>query len=263
MKVKSFRSLFFNFPAGSLIVLLLLSQLACADDQSLDPEEGRYFILSVAFELEHTPRPPQRITIVSKVVNFGRSPNGFGLSLKAFNTSVRPQVYWSGADGSGGFYTFGDISFKARQRYVLTLVAFPKRFLALYIEPRSSTPTSQQALGDISGKIRFLGGQEISNVSTPKNNAELNYKSPEDYGEARSERANVLGVLIATPRSFKDSRDRLTKELRGAPELLIDNLERGSIRLWELSVMPKSSSQSSSSDLKSARESFKTASVSR
>jgi len=222
-----------------LCLLLGVSSVAYGES-SLDPEDGKHLIVSVVFELPGIPKPPGRLSILSKLVNFGRGANGYGISLKSFETSVRPQVFWSRADGKGGFYTFGDYPFKARQRYTMTLVGKPGEFLALYLEERDQVATPENPLGTPSGKVKFLGGQDIHDVSSPRNDAPLNYKSPADFGDGfSSDYARVLGAFVGIRESLPESREKLGRFLRGAPETTNSELERDEVKLWEVSIVSK------------------------
>ncbi len=203
---------------------------------SLDPEEGRYFVASVAFDLRALPRPQDRISIFSKLSNFGRSPVGYGVSLRGFKTSVRPQVYWSAADGDGGFFTFGDYPFKPRRRYTLTLVVRPGEFASLYVQERDRSPSKSEPLGKKLSTVSFLGGHELRGVSTPHNNSALNYRTAEDGTGANQ--VSVLAVFVAITDKLKDSTDKLVQSLSGAPERLAEDFKPADVRLWEYSSVP-------------------------
>jgi len=222
---------------SAFLLLSILPQQSRAQDNSLDPLNGKYFVLSTVFDLLSLPRPQDRIQILSKLATFGRASVGYGLSLRGFKTSIRPQLYWSAGEGDGGFFTFGDYNFKPRHRYALTLVSRPGEFVALYLQERSKTVTDKEPLGSPTGPVVFLGGHDFKGVVTPKNNSVLSYKSPDEAD--RSEHVSLLAAFIAQPEKLKDSVEKLLQFLDGAPENLATSFKGSEIRLWEFSSVPK------------------------
>ncbi len=220
---------------------------------SLDPIEGKYFILSVAFELDAFLKSPDRVPIVSKIINSGRTSVGYALSVKAFPTSVRPQLFWSASGSEGGVFTFGDYPFRPKKRYVLTLISRPREFAALYIQERAKSAGAAKGAGVLGGaesEVVFLGGHDLTNVPTPRTNAVFNYKAPDDAEDPpaqtpgqppqrRQVTASVVGVLVAEPEKFPDARDKLIAKLKGAPERLSEQLSKQEIALWELAALPE------------------------
>lgn len=210
-----------------LLFVLLVSSVAGA----VTPEEGKYFVLSVGFELNSLPK--SRASIISYMTG-GNNPIGYGLSIKTFETSFRPQVYWHGGDSKGGFYTFGEYEFRAKQRYVLTIVGRPGEYLSLYLEERGRVATTEYPLGEPLKKVRFLGGHELSGVMTPVREATLNFRTPDDYGEGRGEFAKVYGVFVANAQNIPDSREMLGRFLLGAPEAIVKEIPSSQVAVWEI-----------------------------
>ena len=206
--------------------------------QGLDPEELKYFIVSTVFEIGSLPKPQDRISILSKLANFGRTQVGYGLSLRGFQTSVRPQVYWSAGEGDGGFYTFGSYEFRPRHRYALTMVARPGEFVSMYVQERGRKSSEEFPRGESSSKVSFLGGHELKGISTPKNNSQFNYKVSEDAD--RTEHAGVLAVIVIVTSKLKDSIDKLIVSLDSAPEGLAKSYGKDEVRLWEVSSIAES-----------------------
>ena len=208
-----------------------------AQEPSFDPEEGKYFIVSTVFDLTTLPKAQDRVSIFSKLSNFGRSPVGYGLSLRGFQTSIRPQLYWSAGEGDGGFYTFGAYDFKPRRRYALTLVARTGEFVSLYLQERSRKFSKEFPRGEVTSKVVFLGGYDLKGVATPTNNALFNYKVLEEAG--RGTQVGVLAAFVASTEKLKDSIDKLTVSLTGAPEslaeLLANSINSKEVKLWEVS----------------------------
>lgn len=226
-----------------LVVSLFLTNQAMAEQtavstsSSLEPQEGSYFIVSTVFEIAALPKGQGRLSILSKLASFGRSPVGYGLSLKVFQTSIRPQVYWSAGEGDGGFLTFGSYDFKPRHRYSLTLVARSGEFISLYVQERSRKGTLDSPEGESISKVVFLGGHDLKGISNPSNSAEFSYKDTEE--SERFEHAGVLAVLVASAPKLKDSIDKLLVRLDGAPESLAKSLNASEVKLWEVSSVAK------------------------
>jgi hypothetical protein len=223
--------------AVALLLVLFWSNAIFAQDgvvsPGLDPDEGKYFIISTVFEIGTLPKPQDRLSILSKLANFSRSQVGYGLSLRGFQTSVRPQIYWSAGEGDGGFYTFGSYDFKPRHRYALTMIVRAGEFVSLYVQERSRKSSEEFPRGDNVSKVVFLGGHDLKGISTPKNNALFNYKVSEDAD--RTEHAGVMAALVISTSKLKDSIDKLLTSLDGAPESLAKSYGRDEVKLWEVS----------------------------
>lgn len=213
------------------VLAILLCSAPAASSYAASPEEGKYFILSVGFEIQALPK--SRVSIVSQMSG-GNNPVGYGLSIKAFETSYRPQIYWHGGDGKGGFFTFGDFEFRPRQRYVMTIIGRPGEYISLYLEERGRVPREDYPLGEPSKRVRFLGGHELTGIATPSRAGSINFRTPEDYGEGRGDFAKVFGVFVANATSIPDSREKLERFLIGAPESIVKEIPRGETLVWEI-----------------------------
>ncbi len=222
----------------SLVSVVLAEQKTSLNSSGLDPEEGSYFIVSTVFEIGALPKSQGRLSILSKIATFGRSQVGYGLSLRAFQTSIRPQVYWSAGEGDGGFLTFGSYDFRPRHRYALTLVARAGEFISMYVQERSRKSSEAFPRGENISKVTFLGGHDLKGTAAPKNNVEFNYKVSEEA--EKLEHVGVLAAFVASVPKLKDSIDKLTIKLDGAPESLATSLSADEVRLWEVSSLTES-----------------------
>ncbi len=235
MELKVIKEIFLIFA----ILLSCLNHHSKAESSvsSLDPEEGKYFIVSAVFELAAVPRPLDRISIFSKLQSFGRTTVGYGLSLRGYQTSVRPQIYWSAGEGEGGFFTFGNFDFRPRHRYSITLVSRPGEFMSLYVQELNKRTSSEHPTGESISQVFFLGGHELKGIRTPRNVSQFNYKSSDELD--RTEHAKVTAALVASPEKLKDSIDKLKDSLVGAPDTIATSLSKNEIKLWEVSVTMK------------------------
>ena len=93
-----------------------------ASDLKLDPEKDRNFLVSFLVRFDAFPLERNRHNILTKYEAEIKPYPGWSIAVGNFGTSLRPQVYWRSADGSGGWHSFDDIELTTKRWYSFSLI---------------------------------------------------------------------------------------------------------------------------------------------
>lgn len=209
--------------------------------RTLDPKPDRGFVASILFMMERLPPEDSRYSIATKISNESRYNLGWGMFIKRFETSVRPEVYWQGAaDGAGTVLERYD--FRPRIFYALTLVARPGEYLGVYVQPLGSAPlyrdrnlrsTADEAYraekDSKHGPVSFLGGADLAELKLPESSTALT------FGVARKNSRGLSGwvreVLVAYPKTLPKTISDYQNFLDGGPSRIAARLSPDEIGL--------------------------------
>lgn len=109
------------------------SFLAISSHTNLDPLPDKAFVVYTLFRLYQLPAKNTRYLIAAKFDGTVEPFPGWGIGLMQYSTSLRPELYWRGKDGVGGWYAFGDVELVRGELYSLCMIAEPGRGLRLYL----------------------------------------------------------------------------------------------------------------------------------
>lgn len=224
-------------PAGSSAPSAVTYQ-SFAADRAFDPSAGAPFIVSVAFQLEELPTKRKRRKLIYKYDADKAPYQGWALALHRLTTSLRPELYWQGADGKGGWYSFEELKLTPGKRYAVTLYAAPGRSISLFIEElRGEGGGGGAERGEkdpVSRGAVFLGGFELPADQLPATESELFVMSA--AATAGGLHADMGPVLIASPAEMPfdapAGREQLAELFRGGPDKLASRLDADQIALW-------------------------------
>ncbi len=186
----------------------------------LDPEPGNGFLVLVEFNLGAIPQAGKKQLLVSKYHAKENPYPGWAMSLNNFGTSIRPEIYWRGKNGSGGAFTFDRIEVKTDRWYSLILRVSDGAVMQVFLIPREYSSTDPESIAtETVVQALYLGGYDVRSVRIPQTNADLVFRGTDD-GE-RKFPSQVRRLLIArasdlpqTPDEFRAALIRDTADLR-------------------------------------------------
>ena len=201
-----------------------------ASGSEMDPIAGKGFLLSVLVRIDQLPNNDQRQKIVSKFVET-QPLVGWSLALRRYNGIVRPEVYYRGNNGKGGWYPFEQVQIDPNAWYNVSLIVNPGDWMVLFWEP--AIPGAENVLGDMQGgserqalvdavaadngkkTVVFLGGHDLKDVEPPATSADLLFGAKRAKGIFYGEVGAVLVAwLDGIPGKRNELRDLVTG---GAP----------------------------------------------
>lgn len=198
-------------------------------DPQLDPVADKTFLISVVVRFHQLPRPKERQKIVYKYSRDIRPYPGWALTVKSFGTHFRPEVYWQGLKGKGGWYTLGEIDIGEGQSYSISLLAREGQFLSGYIE-RLPEPGEKNAVNlKVQREASFVGGYDVSKTKDVRSDKALGVRS--GYLVGKRGQIEVSQLIIAQldfgPQSIEDAKVLLS----GGPMGLQQKLPTASVKL--------------------------------
>jgi len=212
-----------------------------SDSAVVDPVAGRAFLVGVQLELLRLPQEGKRAGIVSKVLESRSNSNGWGIYLKRFATSVRPEIFWRGAE-QGAMFTFERFDFRPRSKYVLFLCWDGGQALSAYVQELEGNPT-RRARGVRGGTLRasvdvpietnprltYLGSFPVAVQDLPRSG------TPIALGRPLRKGVTFAGIIerafVATPERLPGGAD-LEAFLDGGLEHVADKLAGADRKLW-------------------------------
>jgi hypothetical protein len=195
-------------------------------DEEIDPAIGKGFLISVMLKIDQLPNTDARQKIVSKY-NDNQPLIGWAVALRRYNDIVRPEVYYRGKDGKGGWYPFEAVQIDPNLWYNLSLIVNPEHWMVLFWEP--ARPGAENVLGDWPGGDRdavidavssdrgvktviFLGGHDLGDIVPPATNADLQFGAKRAKGIFGGE---VAAVLVARLEGLPAARGELRELVTG------------------------------------------------
>lgn len=216
------------------------TSFAFVKGEGLDPEEDELFLVSFMLRFDTLPLVGKRNNIVAKYERDRQPYPGWAVAVHRLSTSVRPEVYWRGEDGKGGWLTFADVEFLPNRWYAMSVVARPGKMISVYIQAlaphdhagaRSASGWVQ--VGDVLeplGDVIFAGGHDISGLQTPRTVSDLQVGA-----KARGKtafRGDIAHLLISTPTELSLSIDNLRTALSGGPLTIRRLFAADDVQLW-------------------------------
>lgn len=200
-----------------------------SSDREIDPSGGKAFLLSVMVRIDQLPNSDARQKIVSKF-NDTQPLVGWALAVRRYGQAIRPEFYYRGNDGKGGWYPFEQVQIDTSAWYNISLIINPGQWMVMFWEP--ARPGAENVLGDWQGgdrqavidavlsergikTVTFLGGHELGNIAPPETAADLQFGAKRAKGIFDGEVAALLVAhLDGLPGNRGELRDLITG---GAP----------------------------------------------
>ena len=194
---------------------------------NLKPRSDKNFIVSSLIRFEAFPQKGNRHTFVSKYDGKKYPYPGWAFALHNLGTSMRPEIYWRGVSGRGGWYAFERVRLREKRWYSFSIVSRPRDYLSLYLQPFHKTSAGSL---EPTGDVVFLGGYDVRRVQLEKTSSELLLGAVRTGKKAFS---GYLGrFLLAAPRAIPNN-IRETRELvDGGPAKLVANIKGEDLLLW-------------------------------
>jgi len=213
-----------------------------ASSEAFELKKGQTFLISFAFRLSSLPPIGHRQKIISKFLGSKSPYSGWAIAIHHLRTSMRPEVYWRGRKGRGGWLSFEKVFLQPERWYAITLFVQAGEFMSLYLEDLarvsdellspSASPAAfplEASQGRSESRVVFLGGHDIRNIGTPNTSAPLYIGSPKTGASAFQ--GEIAHLLIGYPKEFSTSIGELRKTLRGGPVQIVSQLESGEVSL--------------------------------
>ncbi len=185
----------------------------------LDPAKQQGFLVSVTFRPQQVPPVGARVLLVSKYVAEASPHRGWAIGLRALDTSLRPEVYWRGANGEGGWFTFEKIELTIGRVYSLSLFAQGDNFLNLFFEELQNDDLRiygpENKSSSFSGAAYYLGGYDISEITSPETSASLEIGS-QKRGKSAFQ-GEIISVLISHPTAVPKAVEEVRTLVSGGP----------------------------------------------
>lgn len=185
----------------------------------VDPPRDKDFLFTGWFKLRTHPKPGDRMILVSKINYQDALRNGFALGISRDRDSMRAVVYWRDTSGRGSWFDFPEMTFPARQWFMLALSFYGGRYLGLHMLLRQDD-----------GRIetRLVGGYELLPDSYPGSSAELTIGA---LG-ASTFRGKVGPVGVFNVRNLSEALDDILKDFRKDPNSIPSRFDEANVILW-------------------------------
>jgi len=206
--------------------------VSIASRDNLDPSPENNFLVSFYVRLEQLPEVGARQHLIGKYA-YKIPYEGWAVGLRRLATSVRPEVYWRGQDGSGGWFSFDEMVFEKNEWYAFTVAAKPGEYLNLFYQrvPGGAAATTAGIANE--NPVVFAGGQDLASVVTPKteDDFKLGIKNPKTLrfsGEIRE-------VLVSYPKRLPKSFEKFPAFIAGGAVGIVTQLKEEEVNLWSAS----------------------------
>lgn len=206
---------------------------AVAPHPGLDAAPDEPFLVSFLVRFDELPEEGYRHNLVAKYSGSTRPYPGWAVGVHRRSTSLRLEVYWRDALGSGGWFPFDSVSLVPKKWYALSLVARPRQSLALFIQDIDTPFDDDGAEGRelrTGSRVKFVGGHDVSDVGIPGTDAHLVLGATRQGKEGFT--GNVALVLIAHPKALASSAEEFRRALDGGPTHIVKKLHPEEISLW-------------------------------
>lgn len=181
------------------------SYLELPQSGAFDPQPGRPFVVSTLFRLRWLPDRGVRNSLVLNYNPFEYPNSGWAIGMQRFQTSFRIEVYWKDENNKGGWYTLESTKLNARRWYVLTLVVYPEKVLAVYLSPYKVTKDGASDLS--SGDIQYLGAVSVESLGLPRSTFKTRVGAAKSSSEAF--RGEIAGLIISSPERLPRKREEV------------------------------------------------------
>lgn len=210
----------------------------------LDPQGSGLFLVSFAFRLDSLPTVGRRQNVIAKYLKNEQPYTGWAIAFNHFPTSLRPEVYWRGKNGTGGWFTFDRVEVELNRWYSLTLLVEHESHMNLYFERLAKAKDASGVveedllpIEDFESRdgVVFLGGYDIAQVRTPKTNADLMFGASHSNSRGiqhRGIQGDISNFLIAYPQRIGDNIEERKSFLSGGPQIFEKQLAKDQVNLF-------------------------------
>ncbi len=103
------------------------------DNNLLNPEEGKDFILTSWFKFRKLPKDGERAVLITKYDAKTAYKQGYALAVeKQASTGYRGSLFWQDIHNNGRWYTYGEIPLVTGKWFMFTASYTSNKYLALY-----------------------------------------------------------------------------------------------------------------------------------
>ena len=175
----------------------------------LNPSENRLFIVAAVVRLSDFPHRNERQRVFYKYSAETNPYPGWAFAIHRSASSIRPQVYWQGLSGKGGWLTFAEVPLSSGGWYSFALVAQGGEFVSLYWQKLTQV---EDGTFVADSPVRFCGGFEISDVGLASSEDPL-YIAPAPSSQSAG--VQLSEMLVAKPNIRRPSMQEVVKLLDG------------------------------------------------
>jgi hypothetical protein len=183
-------------------------------------------IVQVSFKIEKLPEVGKRARILLNYLYDTPPYKGWALAVRRLPASIRPEVYWQGEDGKGGWFTFGDLEISVGDVLNLTFLATKNSILGL-----SANIYKEGALSlEKASKPKFLGGFDVKEIGGTETEAKLLAVSGSEEKSGAVVRVREL-IFANLPIDFDYNKNALSVMSMKSSEL-VDYLGEEQLKIW-------------------------------
>lgn len=217
------------------------SYVSVASDETLDPLPGKAFLVSFIMHFERLPEKGNQQKIVYKYASNNAPYPGWAVAVRHRESSLRPEVYWRGADGNGGWFAFEEIEFDTGACYAVSLIAQGGAFISLYVQRIPSPSHHRSDRNDevsdavqneiVSSEVVFAGGYDVADIRISPTEGDLRYFTSAQNSR-KGCRGSVSQVLISRSDRLPKSLEEVKSFISGGVPALVQQLPPIEIGLW-------------------------------
>lgn len=205
----------------------------------LDPQNGKTFVISFLLRFNRFPPEGVRSKIIFKYAAAVSPYPGWAIAWRNVSTSLRPEVYWQDATGSGGWFSFDDVPLKLSTWYTVTLFAEPEQFLSLYVGEYLETPVmmtaasvEKRAENSSSPRLQmsYAGGYSMQGLGLAITDDSLHIRAGDSAESDIS--VDVSEVILGYGERMPKSVGRTKSLLAAGSESVVNYLGTEGLSLW-------------------------------
>ena len=199
---------------------------------NLDPAPDQNFLVSFYVRLDQSLDLNKRQHLLGKYA-FRAPYEGWAVGVRRVETSLRPEVYWRGPDGSGGWYAFDEMQFIPNEWYAFTVTAKPGEYLNLFYQQVPGGPVAASEGLQNDSPVVFAGGYDLATVVTPRTDDDfkLGIRRPDTLRFA----GEVRDVLVSYPKRLPKSFEKYSPFINGGAVRIVGQLKEEEVNLWSAS----------------------------
>lgn len=209
-------------------------------DSALEISPNLPFIVSALVRFDQLPTGEDRHVFIAKFAGKNPPYAGWAFAMHRLSTSLRPEIYWRGDDGQGGWFAFERVNLRTDQWYSFTAVLSKELSLSLYLQEAKMSPEALRLLSQASvlneptdpanNTLQFLGGYDVSGIPLPRTRADLNFGAIR--ADQKAFHGELSSLLIAAPQELPRSKRKLMAFLNGGSKKIHSQLKDEDVKLW-------------------------------
>ena len=122
-----------KYEKNTFSVKLPGQSLRVFDENILNPEQGKDFIITSWFKFRKLPQDGEKAILITKYDATSAYKQGYGFAIeKNSSTGYRGSVFWQDINNNGRWYTFGEIPLVTGQWFMFTISYTSNKHLALH-----------------------------------------------------------------------------------------------------------------------------------